>query len=82
MDKQQSIKDILDFWFKEPMSKHWFSSSEEIDKEIRGRYESMWDRAKQGEFNHWNDSANGCLALCILLDQFPLNMFRGIAKSF
>jgi len=75
-------KDILDFWFTKPMSNHWFNSSPEIDQQISDIFEATWERAKAEEFDGWKSTAEGCLALCILLDQFPLNMFRGTAKSF
>ena len=74
--------EILRFWYSAPMSQHWFSSTEQIDTEIRDKYEVLWQQALDGELNHWQETAEGCLALCIVLDQFPLNMFRGQAKSF
>ena len=60
MDKQ--IESVLDFWFTKPISAHWFSSTPEIDQHITDNYEAIWEQAKVGEFNHWKDSANGCLA--------------------
>ena len=75
-------KELLDFWFSPPMNKHWFASTPEIDKQIRDSYESLWESARQGEIDHWKETADGCLALCIVLDQLPLNMFRDSAKSF
>ena len=85
MATEKAIHKILDFWYEKPMSDHWFSSTSAIDAEIKQDYEALWESAKAGELNDWMLSphaANGCLALCILLDQFPLNMFRGKAKSF
>lgn len=76
------IQAILDFWFSPPMSEHWFNSTAEIDAEIRDKYQATWQKAVAGELDAWRESAEGCLALCIVLDQFPLNMFRGEAKSF
>ena len=73
---------ILDFWFTPPISEHWFSSTPEIGMNIRSRYSMLWLQAAQGDLDHWQETAEGCLALCIVLDQFPLNMFRGDAKSF
>ncbi|MBO1924845.1 DUF924 family protein [Thiomicrorhabdus sp. 6S3-12] len=77
-----SPSDILQFWYTPPISEHWFNSTSEIDMEIRRRFESLWQQAADNELDHWKQSAEGCLALCIVLDQFPLNMFRGEAKSF
>lgn len=74
--------EILDFWFTPPMSDHWFNSTTAIDDEIRTRFETLWDSAANHEQDDWQNTAAGCLALCIVLDQFPLNMFRGDAKSF
>ncbi|MGB5599142.1 MAG: DUF924 family protein [Thiothrix litoralis] len=74
--------DILDFWYKPPMSEQWFASTPAIDADILARYEALWASAAAGEWGAWRDSAEGCLALCIVLDQFPLNMFRGEARSF
>lgn len=73
---------ILDFWFSKPMINHWFSSTESIDQEIRERFLAVWEEAKSGNYQTWQNTASGALALCIVLDQFPLNMFRGTAKSF
>ena len=74
--------DILDFWYEPPMSEHWFTSTPAIDAAILVRYQALWEKAGAGELAAWQESADGCLALCIVLDQFPLNMFRGQARSF
>ena len=82
MQDKPSIANVLDFWYSKKMSKHWFSSTPEIDQAIKKQFETVWLSAKSGKLNHWKDSAEGCLALCIILDQMPLNMFRGEATSF
>ncbi|WP_242632934.1 DUF924 family protein [Thiothrix fructosivorans] len=74
--------DILDFWYKPPMSEHWFASTPVIDADIRERFGALWEQAAAGEWDAWQATPNGCLALCIVLDQFPLNMFRGEVRSF
>lgn len=74
--------DIIDYWFSGRSEKYWFSSTPEIDKEIKRRYEKLWLRAADGLYDEWQNSAEGSLALVIILDQFPLNMFRGQPKSF
>ncbi len=73
---------IIDFWYSDRMAGHWYRSNAELDGEIRDRFASVWRRASDGELDHWRETAEGCLALCIVLDQFPLNMFRGQAESF
>jgi uncharacterized protein (DUF924 family) len=49
---------------------------------IHDRFATVWQQAGQGQLDTWKNSAAGCLALCIILDQFPLNMFRGDPRSF
>ena len=46
------------------------------------RYESVWEQASRGALEDWRGTAEGCLALVIVLDQFPLNMYRGQSSSF
>jgi uncharacterized protein (DUF924 family) len=75
-------QDILDYWYSPRLSKHWFSSTPELDAEITDRYQSLWEQAAAGALDDWMDTPEGSLALAIILDQFPLNMFRGQAKSF
>lgn len=83
-DSEQSISpgSIIDFWYSERIKPRWFNSTPELDDEIRERYELLWHNAAQGEYNSWCETAEGCLALVIILDQFPLNMFRGKPESF
>lgn len=80
--KQIKPKEIVDFWFSSKIKNQWFSSTPELDKKIRKKYEALWIKAASGELDNWAVDPDGCLALIIILDQFPLNMFRGQAKSF
>lgn len=74
--------DILEFWYSEPMNKHWFKSTSDIDELIRQRYETLWKKGLAGELHAWENDATGSLALILLFDQFPLNMYRGKPESF
>ena len=73
---------IIDFWFDEDTRKLWFKSTAEFDRSIGERFENLLEQAGRGELDYWMETAEGCLALVIILDQFPLNMFRGSAQSF
>ena len=73
---------IIEFWFSDEIRKLWFNSTPAFDRELGERFQDSWARASSGELDHWKQSAQGCLALVIILDQFPLNMFRGSAQSF
>ena len=74
--------DIMDYWFSEKSKQFWFASTPSVDKEITSRYESVWEKAASGGLSSWGETADGSVALIIILDQFPLNMFRGKAKGF
>ncbi|MET0071741.1 MAG: DUF924 family protein [Candidatus Thiodiazotropha sp.] len=73
---------LIDFWFSDRVRPLRFKSTAEFDREIRDLYFSLWQRAQRGELEQWKTSKEGCLALVILLDQFPLHMFRGQAEAF
>ena len=77
-----SPKDILDFWYAADMRSKWFAATPQLDAAIKEQFEGIWEAAMRGELDPWLSSPDGCLALAIILDQFPLNMFRGTAKSF
>ncbi len=73
---------IIDFWFADDVRKLWFNSTAEFDRLLCERFEDTLKHAERGELDDRTESAEGCLALVIVLDQFPLNMFRGSAQSF
>ena len=75
-------QDLIDFWFSEDVAQYWFNSTQAFDLNLTNAYEGLWRQAKNGELDEWQQTPTGCLALVIILDQFPLNMFRGTAKSF
>jgi uncharacterized protein (DUF924 family) len=74
--------DVLDFWFKETPSKKWFAVDPAFDAEIRQRFEATWRLGVSGGLKHWENEPNGPLALIVLFDQFPRNMFRGTGEAF
>lgn len=73
---------IIDFWFKETPAELWFASDAALDAAIRQRFEETWRAAHEGKLCHWAESAEGALALILLLDQFPRNMFRNKPAAF
>ncbi|MBA3548923.1 MAG: DUF924 family protein [Nannocystis sp.] len=60
----------------------WFRGGPEVDAEIRRHFEALALRAAAGELDHWRETVRGCLALVILLDQFPRHIHRGTARAF
>ena len=81
-NKDVTPKDILDFWYADDIRPQWFNSTQALDKRILDDYEAVWNQARRGELDAWQQTATGCLALVIILDQFPLNMFRGKPTGF
>jgi len=75
-------QDLIDFWFSDDAKKYWFKSTRAFDRRLLDSYADTWQQAKTGALDDWQRTAEGSLALVIVLDQFPLNMFRGTAKSF
>jgi uncharacterized protein (DUF924 family) len=76
-----SPADILAFWREAGMSK-WYIKNDAFDAEVRRRFQRLWEAARDGELTGWDETDDGALALVIVLDQFPRNMFRGDARSF
>lgn len=73
--------DIVMFW-RDAGPERWFNKDAAFDEEIRQRFLTSYEAAAEGKLSAWEDSAEGALALLILLDQFPRNMFRGSARAF
>jgi uncharacterized protein (DUF924 family) len=79
------IRDVLDFWFldgRDGYREAWFQRDEAFDAEIRARFGELVVPAREGRLDDWADTAEGALALTILLDQFPRNLFRGSPEAF
>jgi uncharacterized protein (DUF924 family) len=73
---------VLDFWFVESGPEQWFAKDEGFDGDIHDRFGSVYRRAYDGELGDWIETPEGCLALVIVLDQFPRNMFRDDPRAF
>ncbi len=74
--------ELLEFWFDESSKKRWFNSTPDFDDLIVKKYLKLWEQASIGKLDHWTSTPLGSLSLVIVLDQLPLNMFRGTAQSF
>jgi uncharacterized protein (DUF924 family) len=72
---------ILAFW-REAGRERWYKQSDAFDAEVRRRFLALWQKAAAGELASWENSDDGALALVIVLDQFPRNMFRGTPQAF
>jgi uncharacterized protein (DUF924 family) len=82
MTLKESYQTVLEFWFSDRARARWFNSTKVFDTEIRDRFLETYTAASKEELFSWEDSPEGALALVILLDQLPLNIFRNQPESF
>ena len=73
--------EIVAFW-RDAGPDKWFEKNDAFDADIRRRFLPTHEAAAAGKLANWEETAEGSLALLILLDQFPRNMFRGQARAF
>ena len=73
--------DILAFW-RDAGPKRWYTPDEAFDAEVRRRFLGLWQRAAAGDLSSWEASDDGALALVIVFDQFPRNMFRSDIRTY
>ena len=76
------MNEILTFWFNELTPEQWFTKSDDLDNQITHRFQDLLQRASQCELYEWRNTAEGCLAEVIVLDQFSRNIFRDTPKAF
>ena len=83
------VDEILDFWFGRPAEadygkqrSFWFTKKSEFDQEVRTRFSTHYQQAVAASLDQWKNSPRSSLALILLLDQFPRNMFRDTAQAF
>ncbi|MEQ8665332.1 MAG: DUF924 family protein [Rhodospirillales bacterium] len=86
---RQDIDVVIDFWFGEPGSdlrgkgrKVWWVVDEAFDTAVQDTLGSLYEKAAAGVFDGWAEDPKGCVALVLLLDQAPRNLFRGHARAF
>src|SRR5665213_1211196 len=73
--------DVIAFW-TQAGPRRWFAKDAAFDAELRARFETRHHAAARGELDAWAETAEGALALLLLLDQFPRNLWRGSAHAF
>jgi uncharacterized protein (DUF924 family) len=85
------LEEVRDFWFKDActspalLSKHqtrWFSPSNQLDREIEERFGVLPDAAKSGTLAYRPDDPHDLLAVILILDQFPRQIYRNTPQAF
>jgi len=74
--------EILAFWFVETQPRQWFAKDAAFDGLVRDRFHGLTRQALAGELDAWSAAATGALALVLLLDQFPRQIWRDTAMAF
>jgi len=80
-EKIATPAEILAFW-RDAGPDKWFTRDDALDAAIREKFLATYEAAAAGQLADWERSAEGTLALLIVLDQFPRNMFRGDARTY
>jgi uncharacterized protein (DUF924 family) len=73
--------EILAFW-RAAGRERWYERDDTFDADVRSRFLELWRKAAAGELSSWETTDEGALALVIILDQFPRNMFRGDIRTY
>lgn len=73
--------ELVDFW-REAGRERWFAKDEAFDDALRERFEALHFSAARGELADWAETPTGALALLLLVDQIPRNIFRGSAHAY
>ncbi|OOG43293.1 DUF924 family protein [Rhodanobacter sp. C05] len=77
-----TARDVLDFWFAQANAVRWFGIDTAFDEEIRERLGHAVDAAADGRLDGWTATPSGWVALLILLDQCPRNLYRGDPRAW
>lgn len=78
----RTAAEVLDFWFSDEVTPNWFIRSDDLDRRIADEFGDTYQAAHEGAMDGWIERPLDALALVIVLDQFPRNMFRGNPRSF
>ncbi|MCP5088469.1 MAG: DUF924 domain-containing protein [Rhodobacteraceae bacterium] len=78
----EKAQEILDFWIEEVGPAGWYQGSGDLDQTIRDRFMADWEAAARGDLDSWKSYPDKSLALVVLVDQFPRNMFRNDRRAF
>jgi uncharacterized protein (DUF924 family) len=81
MSTPEPALEVVQFW-KDAGWKAWFAKDDAFDAKFRSAFLARHEAAARGELGAWEATAEGALALLILLDQFPRNCFRDTPRMF
>jgi uncharacterized protein (DUF924 family) len=79
---RNKASEVLEFWFVQSRPRQWFAKDSAFDALLRERFLGLTQRAIAGELDAWGTEAARALALVLLLDQFPRQIWRDTAMAF
>ena len=82
VDVMDNASTVLRFWFEETRPQQWFLKDPAFDALVRDRFLGLTRQALAGELDPWKAEPTRALALVLLLDQFPRQIWRDTAKAF
>ncbi len=89
MAPPQQAQEVLDFWFGAPGSAEfghprdfWFRKDPAFDRTLAQRFTDLHAAAARAELTDWRSAPESLVALIVVLDQFPRNIYRGLPASF
>lgn len=78
----EQIEEVLNFWFEELSPQDWYKKNDSLDQKLQDRFGKLLEAASKCELFEWRQTAQGCLAEIIVLDQFSRNIFRDKPRAF
>jgi uncharacterized protein (DUF924 family) len=81
-DQSSAPAAILRFWFEETQPQQWFGKDPAFDGQVRERFIGLTRQAIQDQLGGWGREPQSGLALVLLLDQFPRQIWRETAMAF
>ncbi len=81
-DNMATPEEVLGFWFREADPKHWFAKDDGFDATLRDRFGAVHAEAAAGGLGDWEATADGRMALILVLDQMSRNLYRNDSRAF
>jgi uncharacterized protein (DUF924 family) len=81
MRRLATAEEVVEFW-RDAGPQRWFGKDDAFDQACRDRFLPTYEAAARGDLDEWELTPEGSLAIVLLLDQFPRNMFRGTKQVY
>ena len=79
---REKASEVIEFWFVETRPRQWFAKEPAFDDLVQQRFLRLTRQAIAGDLDSWSAEPSRALALVLLLDQFPRQIWRDSAMAF